>query len=72
MKKQFADKKKECDFNQPVTNKMFYLVLFSCTNYLLNAKCTSEKLLAKYTIFKFYTTKAPKNIAFVVLDKEFK
>ena len=37
----------KCDFNMLVLNKIFYLVVFSCINLPLNAKYTSEKLIAK-------------------------
>ena len=50
------------DFDMVVLNKIFYLVIFSCINLPLTAKYTSEKLISKLTIFKFYTAKALKNI----------
>ena len=39
--------KKKCDFNKLVLNKMLYFVVFNCINFLLTAKYTSEKLIAK-------------------------
>ena len=39
--------KEKRDFNKLVFNKIFYLVVFSCINYPINAKYTFEKLIAK-------------------------
>ena len=43
----------ECDFNEPVLNKIVYMNLFSCINYPLTAKYTTGELIAKQIIFKF-------------------
>ena len=45
--------KEKCDFHKLVLNKILYLVVFSCINLPLTARYTSEKLIVKYTIFKF-------------------
>ena len=37
----------ECNFNEQVLNKVFYVDLFSCINYPLTAEYTIGKLIAK-------------------------
>ena len=37
----------ECDFNEPVFSKSFYVDVFSCINCPLNAKYITGKLVVK-------------------------
>ena len=54
--------KEKWDFKKLVLKKILYLLVFSCINLPLTAKYTSEKFIAKSSIFKFQTQKPPKNI----------